>query len=145
MACTCPQVNGETAWQDSHFLFVCNPCVILCQNLQVADLIKADRLNRLNAVVTEVATQRAQRFQGRTLEVLVEGVNPRNSSQAFGRIQHNKLVYFDGDGLELRGQLVAVKIDSCNAYSLFGKMQSVLPPGAPLLTSTSVAVPAMSA
>jgi tRNA-2-methylthio-N6-dimethylallyladenosine synthase len=111
----------------------------------VADLIKADRLNRLNAVVTEVATQRSQRFQGRTLEVLVEGVNPRNSSQAFGRIRHNKLVYFDGDGLELRGQLVVVKIDSCNAYSLFGKMQSVLPPAAPLLTSTSVAVPAMSA
>eukprot|EP00775_Hariotina_reticulata_P013470 gene13470-13596_t len=112
---------------------------------QVADLIKADRLNRLNAVVTEVATQRAQRFQGRTLEVLVEGVNPRNSSQAFGRIRHNKLVYFDGDGLELRGQLVTVKIDSCNAYSLFGKMQDILPPGAPLLMTPSAPVPAMVA
>jgi hypothetical protein len=36
-----------------------------------------DRLNRLNAVVAEVATERAQRFQGRTLEVLVEGVNKK--------------------------------------------------------------------
>jgi tRNA-2-methylthio-N6-dimethylallyladenosine synthase len=88
----------------------------------VADLIKADRLNRLNAVVMEVATQRAQRFQGRNLEVMVEGVNPKNPSQAFGRLRHNKLVYFDGDGVELRGKLVMVKIDQCNAYSLFGDM-----------------------
>lgn len=80
----------------------------------------------------EVATERAQRFQGRTLEVLVEGVNPRNPNQAFGRLRHNKLVYFDGDGVELRGKLVDVKIDQCNAYSLFGDMVAVLPPRAPL-------------
>lgn len=104
----------------------------LLLSLQVADLIKADRLNRLNAVVTEVATERSQRFLGRTLEVLVEGVNPRKSSQAFGRIRHNKLVYFDGDGEALRGQLVNVKIDQCNAYSLFGDMVEVLAPRAPL-------------
>eukprot|EP00878_Enallax_costatus_P028417 GHUV01030695.1.p2 GENE.GHUV01030695.1~~GHUV01030695.1.p2 ORF type:complete len:112 (+),score=29.25 GHUV01030695.1:725-1060(+) len=103
--------------------------------LQVADLIKADRLNRLNAVVTEVATERAQRFLHRTLEVLVEGVNPRNSSQAFGRIRHNKLVYFDGNGEELRGQLVNVHIDHCNAYSLYGRMVEVVSPKAPLLAS----------
>jgi len=112
----------------------------------VADLIKADRLNRLNAVVMEVATERAQRFQGRTLEVLVEGVNPRNPQQAFGRLRHNKLVYFDGDGVELRGQLVMVKIGQCNAYSLFGDMVEVVPPRAPLPhlagTSSSSSSPA---
>lgn len=47
---------------------------------QVADLIKADRLNRLNAVVNRVAEERAQRFAGRDLEVLVEGPNPRDPS-----------------------------------------------------------------
>ena len=36
---------------------------------QLADLIKLDRLNRLNAVVNEVAEERAQRFAGRELEV----------------------------------------------------------------------------
>lgn len=107
--------------------------------MQVADLIKADRLNRLNAVVTEVASERSQRFLGRTLEVLVEGVNPRDSKQAFGRIRHNKLVYFDGDGEELRGKLVNVHIDHCNAYSLYGKMLEVLPPTAPLLSTVQVA------
>jgi len=36
---------------------------------QLADLVKLDRLNRLNAVVNEVAEERAQRFAGRELEV----------------------------------------------------------------------------
>lgn len=36
---------------------------------QVADLIKSDRLNRLNAVVNRVAEERAQRFADRDLEV----------------------------------------------------------------------------
>ena len=36
---------------------------------QVADLIKMDRLNRLNAVVNAVVEERAQRFANRDLEV----------------------------------------------------------------------------
>lgn len=40
---------------------------------QVADLIKSDRLNRLNAVVNRVAEERAQRFADRDLEVRFEG------------------------------------------------------------------------
>jgi tRNA-2-methylthio-N6-dimethylallyladenosine synthase len=106
---------------------------------QVADLIKADRLNRLNAVVMEVATERAQRFQGRTLEVLVEGPNPKNPAQACGRLRHNKLVYFDGDGEALRGQLVMVHITRCNAYSLFGDLEEVLPARFPLQHAAAVA------
>jgi tRNA-2-methylthio-N6-dimethylallyladenosine synthase len=41
--------------------------------------------------------------------------------QACGRIRHNKLVYFNGDGGMLRGSLVHVEINRCNAFSLFGK------------------------
>ena len=52
--------------------------------LQVADLIKSDRLNRLTAVVNRVAEERAQRFAGRDLEVLVEGPNPRAGSTVRG-------------------------------------------------------------
>jgi tRNA-2-methylthio-N6-dimethylallyladenosine synthase len=119
---------------------------------QVADLIKQDRLNRLNKVVMDVATERSQRFQGRVLEVLVEGINPKDPSQLYGRIRHNKLVYFSSwedhavgasaftlEGMEresgrlwqaLRGRLVMVRIDHCNAYSLFGSCVEVLPVGA---------------
>ncbi len=91
-----------------------------------------DRLNRLNAVVMEVASERSQRFLGRNLEVLVEGVNPRNPAQAFGRSRHNKLVYFDGDGQELVGRKVVVRIDTAHAYSLFGDVVDVVAPLQPL-------------
>ena len=36
---------------------------------QIADLMKADRLNRLNRIVNEVAEERAQRFVGTVSEV----------------------------------------------------------------------------
>lgn len=50
--------------------------------------------------------------------------------QAFGRIRHNKLVYFNGDGVALKGRLVMVHIRQCNAFSLFGDMVELLPEGA---------------
>jgi len=109
---------------------------------QVADLVKADRLNRLNAVVDEVAEERARRFLGRELEVLVEGRNPKLAEaeksgdaaaiavvvggSAFGRSRHNKLVFFDGDGEDLQGSTVTVRVDRVHAYSLFGEMTGVV-------------------
>lgn len=106
---------------------------------QVADLVKLDRLNRLNAVVAEVATERSQRFAGRELEVLVEGPNPKDARQAFGRTRHNKLAYFDGDGEALRGRLARVRIERANAYSLFGTLVDVLPPRFPLAHEAAAA------
>lgn len=35
----------------------------------MADFVKMDRLNRLNAIVNEIAEERAQRFKGKVLEV----------------------------------------------------------------------------
>lgn len=92
---------------------------------------------RLNAVVAEVATERAQRFQGRTMEVLVEGPNPKDATQACGRIQHNKLVYFDGDGAALKGKLVNVELNRCNAYSLYGDMVGMAPSVAEQVTAAA--------
>ncbi|KAI3438421.1 hypothetical protein D9Q98_000852 [Chlorella vulgaris] len=89
---------------------------------QVADLIKSDRLHRLNDVVNRVAEERAQRFLGRDMQVLVEGPNPRDPAQAVGRTRHNKLVYFPGDGHQLKAQLVDVHVDRVHAYTLYGRM-----------------------
>lgn len=83
-----------------------------------------DRLNRLNAVVNEIAEERAQRFAEQNLEVLVEGVNPRSDSQAMGRTRHNKVVFFDGDGLALKGKVVLVHVDRVRPYTLYGSLVS---------------------
>lgn len=92
---------------------------------QVADLVKMDRLNRLNLVVNTIVEERAQRFADRTLEVLCEGPNPRGADgigTAFGRSRHNKLVFFDADGEHLRGKMCSVAITSVHAYTLYGNM-----------------------
>jgi len=89
---------------------------------QVADLIKADRLQRLNEHVAHYAEKRNKRFLGRTLEVLVEGPNPKDPlNSSVGRSRHNKLVYFDGQYEELKRQLVHVKIEETRAHSMSGK------------------------
>ena len=44
------------------------------------------------------ATERAQRFVGRTMEVLVEGPSRTDPARLRGRIRHNKTVNFDGLG-----------------------------------------------
>lgn len=56
------------------------------------------------------------------MQVLVEGVNPRNPAEAMGRTSHNKLCFFPGEGALLKGRMVMVHIEEVRAYSLFGKI-----------------------
>lgn len=42
--------------------------------------------------------------------------------QAVGRTRHNKLLYFSGDGVALKGQLVDCHVDRVHAYTLYGHM-----------------------
>ena len=58
------------------------------------------------------------------MQVLVEGLNPRNPSEAMGRTSHNKLCFFPGNGLQMKGSTVTVHIEEVRAYSLFGRMLS---------------------
>ena len=41
-----------------------------------------------------------------------------------GRTEHNKIVFFNGDGLSLKGKLVMVRIQDAKAYTLYGAMTS---------------------
>ena len=61
---------------------------------------------------------------GRVLEVLVEGINPKKAQMAMGRIRQNKLCYFPGDGVALKGKLVQVQVTEVRAYTLMGEMVS---------------------
>jgi tRNA-2-methylthio-N6-dimethylallyladenosine synthase len=54
-------------------------------------------------------------------QVLVEGSNPKNDKEVMGRSRHNKPVFFPGDGVKLKGQIVTVLVNKTHAYSLFGR------------------------
>lgn len=53
-------------------------------------------------------------------QVLVEGVNPKNGTEAMGRTSHNKLCFFPGNGTALKGKIVKVHVNEIRAYTLSG-------------------------
>jgi tRNA-2-methylthio-N6-dimethylallyladenosine synthase len=86
---------------------------------QVPHETKVARMERLVEVVQRRASERSQRFVGRTVEVLVEGPSRTDPSRLRGRSRHNKVVNFSGLGAP--GELVEVKITSATSQTLSGE------------------------
>jgi tRNA-2-methylthio-N6-dimethylallyladenosine synthase len=74
-------------------------------------------------VIQRRAHERAQRFVGRTLEVLVEGPSRTDPTRLRGRSRHNKVVNFSG--LSLPGDLTWVQIEGATSQTLSGS-ESIL-------------------
>jgi tRNA-2-methylthio-N6-dimethylallyladenosine synthase len=85
---------------------------------QVAHPVKRERMERLVELVQRRATERAQRFVGRSVEVLVEGPSRTDPSRLRGRNRHNKTVNFEGPGAP--GELVEVEITAATSTTLSG-------------------------
>jgi tRNA-2-methylthio-N6-dimethylallyladenosine synthase len=85
---------------------------------QVPHPVKRERMERLVELVQRRARERAQRFVGRTMEVLVEGPSRTDSSRLRGRSRHNKAVNFEGTGEP--GELVQVEITGATSMTLTG-------------------------
>ncbi|MEA2256347.1 MAG: tRNA-2-methylthio-N6-dimethylallyladenosine synthase [Solirubrobacteraceae bacterium] len=82
--------------------------------------VAVERMERLVEVVQRRARERAQRFVGRTLDVLVEGTSRTDASRLRGRTSHNKVVNFDG--LAEPGEIVPVQIAAATSQTLDGEM-----------------------
>jgi tRNA-2-methylthio-N6-dimethylallyladenosine synthase len=94
--------------------------------------VKVERMERLVELVQAGARERAQRFVGRTMEVLVEGRSRTDLERLRGRTRHNKVVNFSG--LAAPGELAQVEIQSASSQTLLGEEQ--------LLARLGAAVPA---
>ncbi len=81
--------------------------------------VSAERMQRLVEVVQRRARERAQRFVGRTLDVLVEGTSRTDASRVRGRTRHNKAVNFEG--LAAPGEIVPVTITAATSQTLMGE------------------------
>ena len=92
---------------------------------QLPEVVKQDRLQRLNHLVSQQAEVRSARYQGRTENVLVEAVNPRDPGQVMGRTRGNRLTFFPGNIDELKGKIVPVVITETRAFSLTGELALV--------------------
>jgi tRNA-2-methylthio-N6-dimethylallyladenosine synthase len=86
---------------------------------QVPHEVKRERMERLVETVQRRATERAQRFVGRTMDVLVEGPSRTDPTKLRGRTRHNKTVNFEGTAAP--GELVDVDIESATSTTLAGE------------------------
>jgi tRNA-2-methylthio-N6-dimethylallyladenosine synthase len=111
----------EEVGYDGAFTFVFSPR----RETEAAELdgqlphpVKVARMERLVEAVQRRAGERAQRFVGRTMEVLVEGTSRTDETRLRGRTTHNKAVNFDG--VADPGELVEVEIDGATSQTLSG-------------------------
>jgi tRNA-2-methylthio-N6-dimethylallyladenosine synthase len=113
----------EQVSYDAAFTFVFSPR----RGTQAAEIsdglvphpVKVERMERLLEAVQRGARERAQRFVGRTLDVLVEGSSRTDPDRLRGRTRHNKVVNFAG--LASPGELTQVRIDSATSQTLAGE------------------------
>jgi tRNA-2-methylthio-N6-dimethylallyladenosine synthase len=114
----------EEVGYDGAFTFIYSPRrgteAAAMTDLFVPHDVAVARMERLVEVVQRRALERAQRFVGRTLDVLVEGESRTDASRLRGRTTHNKVVNFDG--LAAPGQIVPVEITGATSQTLAGEM-----------------------
>jgi tRNA-2-methylthio-N6-dimethylallyladenosine synthase len=114
---------AELVGYDGAFTFIFSPR----RNTEAAEMtegivphpVKVERMERLVEVVQRRALERAQRFVGRTLEVLVEGPSRTDPERMRGRTRHNKVVNFSG--LAAPGELTHVEITAATSQTLSGE------------------------
>ena len=86
---------------------------------QIPHPVKRERMERLVEAVQRIATERAQRFVGRELDVLVEGPSRTDPDKLRGRTRHNKTVNFSG--VAQPGDFARVEITSATSTTLAGE------------------------
>ena len=89
---------------------------------QIPDDVKHERFNRLVDAVNENVIKGNKAYEGKTVEVLVEGPSKNDNSKLMGRTRNGRLVNFVGD-LSLVGKLVSVKINRAQPFSLIGEVE----------------------
>ncbi len=90
---------------------------------QVAEVVKAERLDIIQSFQKNIQKQRFARKVGSVERVLVEGPSRRGEGSVLGRNDANISVNFEGS-LSLVGKVVRVKITEAFSNSLRGKLDS---------------------
>jgi tRNA-2-methylthio-N6-dimethylallyladenosine synthase len=106
---------------DSAFTFVFSPrreTAAAEMDGEVPHPVKVERMERLVELVQRRAMERAQRFVGREVEVLVEGTSRTDETRLRGRSRHNKAVNFEGTAAP--GEMVGVEISGATSQTLTG-------------------------
>ncbi|HEX8104449.1 MAG TPA: MiaB/RimO family radical SAM methylthiotransferase, partial [Solirubrobacteraceae bacterium] len=111
----------EAVGFDGAFTFVYSPrreTEAATMEGQIPHEVKVERMERLVEAVQRRARERAQRFVGRTMEVLVEGPSRTDPTRLRGRTRHNKAVNFTG--VAGAGEMAMVEVEAASSQTLTG-------------------------
>ena len=86
---------------------------------QVDEAVVKNRFDRLLTVVNEISHKLSFRFEGKDMDVLVEGPDDHDDRLLTGRMSNNMLVHFPGDK-SLIGQVVKVHLDESKGFYYMG-------------------------
>ena len=87
---------------------------------QVSEEDKHNRFNRLVEVINSSVIAKNKAYDGKVVEVLVEGTSKNDESKLSGRTRNGRLVNFTGENIKI-GDLVNVKITKAQNFSLVGE------------------------
>lgn len=90
---------------------------------QIPDDIKHERFNRVLELVNKISGEINAEYEGKTVEVLVEGRSKQDETKFAGRTRQNKLVNFEGGNDDLIGKLVMVEIVEAKTFALNGVLK----------------------
>jgi tRNA-2-methylthio-N6-dimethylallyladenosine synthase len=88
---------------------------------QVPKAVVRERFDRLVALQESISLQRNREYEGRAVEVLVEGTGRKGGVQ--GRTRTNKVVHFDGAARP--GEFLDVRIERAHPHHLSGRPVAV--------------------
>lgn len=110
---------------DSSFMFKYSerPGTLAARTMpdNVPEEMKIERLNRMIALQNELSRESNARDEGKTFDVLVEGVSKRSKEQFVGRNQQNKTVVFPRGDYKV-GDTVTVRITGSSSATLIGEL-----------------------
>lgn len=103
------------------FTFVYSPRVgtPAAKMAQIPDEIKKARVTELVDLQNGISKEISGEYIGKTMEILVEDVNPKYEGTVCGRTDTGRLVTFKGDK-SMVGTFKNVKINECQSSALFG-------------------------
>ena len=93
---------------------------------QISEEVKKERLKEINELVETTSKKRNERYLYNIESVLIEGLNPKNSSQVMGRTRTNRLTFVEipkniNFNFSL-GDEIDVRIIEVRAFSLTGEV-----------------------
>ena len=88
---------------------------------QIKEEVKDKRLKRLMHLQNEISLEQNEKYEGETVEVLVEGESKNNPETFMGRSRRNKLIIFPRkEGI--KGEIIDVKINKVKSWTLYGEI-----------------------